>query len=108
MKVLNESYNHLDNVEKLCLILSKGHARVESGFSINSETVENSLKESSMVSQRIVSEGIGKAGGFMKVNIFNEKIDSPNLSSVTEREPGEPKRLNDEINTLKGAKKSCT
>ena len=60
---------------KLCLILSHGNARLESGFSINSEIIENNLKESSRVLQRMVYEGIMKKGGIMKVDISNEMTD---------------------------------
>ena len=59
----------------MCLILSHGNARVESDFSINPEIIENNLKESSLVSQRMVYEGIMKEGGIMKVVIYNAMID---------------------------------
>ena len=60
MKFLNQSYIHLCEVVKLCLILSRGNARVESSFSINSDIIEKNLKKSSLVSQRMVYEGIMK------------------------------------------------
>ena len=75
MKFLNQSYIHLCEVVKLCLILSCGNARVESSFSINSDIIEKSLKKSSLVSQRMVYEGIMKKGGIMKADIPNEMID---------------------------------
>ena len=75
MKFLNQSYIHLCEVVKLCLILSHGNARVESSFSINSDIIEKSLKKSSLVSQRMVYEGIMKKGGIMKADIPNEMID---------------------------------
>ena len=53
----------LENVTRLVLILSHGNARVESGFSINSSILlENMLKET-IVSQRLVYEGIHRTGG---------------------------------------------
>lgn len=45
------------------------------GFSVNSETIENNLKESSLVLQRMVYEGIMKEGEIMKANISNEVFD---------------------------------
>ena len=75
MKFLNQSYIHLCEVVKLCLILSRGNARVESSFSIKSDIIEKNLKKSSLVSQRMVYEGIMKKGGIMKADIPNEMID---------------------------------
>ena len=75
MKFLNQSSIHLCEVVKLCLILSRGNARVESSFSINSDIIEKNLKKSSLVSQRMVYEGIMKKGGIMKADIPNEMID---------------------------------
>ena len=49
MKTLNQSHTHLCEVLKLCLISSLGNARLESDFSIDSELIENSLKESSLL-----------------------------------------------------------
>ena len=37
--------------------------------------IENNLKESSLVSQRMVYNGIMKAGGIMKIDISNEIFD---------------------------------
>ena len=75
MKFLNQSYIHVCEVVKLCLILSRGNARVESSFSIKSDIIEKNLKKSSLVSQRMVYEGIMKKGGIMKADIPNEMID---------------------------------
>ena len=44
------------------------------GFSVNSEIIENNLKESSLVLQRMVYEGIIIESGIMKVGISNEMI----------------------------------
>lgn len=44
------------------------------GFSVNSEITENNLKESSLVLQKMVYEGIIKESGIMKVGISNEMI----------------------------------
>ena len=44
IKILDKSHNYLYEVVKLCLILSYGNARAESGFTINSEIIENILK----------------------------------------------------------------
>lgn len=110
---------------KLSLILSNQNARSESRFSINSEIIENSLKEFSQVSQRMVYEGVMKEGGIKKVDISNEMIilvghirsikkhrrSAKKTKTFFEKKHLERKRLNDEINTLKGAKKvtlDCT
>ena len=37
--------------------------------------IENNLKESSLVSQRMAYKGIMKAGGIMKIDISNEMFD---------------------------------
>ena len=44
MRSLNQLQIHLCEAAKLCLILSHGNARVESGFSINSKIIKNNLK----------------------------------------------------------------
>ena len=75
MKILNQSHIHLCEVVNMCLILTHENARVESIFSINLEIIENNLKEFSLVSQRIVYEGIMKEVRIMKVDISNEMID---------------------------------
>ena len=75
MKIVNQSHIHLCEEVRLCLILLHGNARVESGFSINSEIIENNLKESSLVSQRMLYEGLMKDGEIMKVDIRNKMID---------------------------------
>ena len=66
MKILSQSHIGLCEAVKLCLILSLGNARVESGFSVNSEITENNPKESELVSQRMVK---------IKADISNEMID---------------------------------
>ena len=90
MEVFNEWHNHLYEVIKLWLNLSHENVKVsKSGFSVYSEITENNLKELSVVSQRIVYEGIMKEGRLMKVRISNEIIDYvgrfQSLSSGTER-----------------------
>ena len=87
VKILNQSHIHLYEVVKLCLILSYENARVESGFSIDSEIIGNNLQECSLLLLRTVYEGIMKEGGIMKVHISNEMIDyvsRTTLSSGTE------------------------
>ena len=68
--------NLLDNtkmilweVAKLCLILSHGNARAESGFSLTDQILDVNLKESSLVVQCIVQEYIQNEGGVMNVDI---------------------------------------
>ena len=48
---------------RLCLILSHGNARVESGFFNNENLLQVNMKESSIVSQRLAYEGIHLGGG---------------------------------------------
>ena len=96
VKILNQSHIHLYEVVKLCLILSYEKARVESGFSIDSEIIGNNLQECSLVLLRTVYEGIMKEGGIMKVHISNEMIDyvsRTTLSSGTEREQRKTQKL---------------
>ena len=68
-KDLNLKMPELLQVVKITLILSHGQARVESGFSINEQILAENMKEESVVSQRIVYEGVMQEGGPLKVNI---------------------------------------
>ena len=68
------AYVDLENVVRLVLLLSHGNARVESGFSINSDILlENMLKET-IVSRRIVYEGVHRSRGPTKVEIPPEML----------------------------------
>ena len=79
---LNKFYgNLLDNtkmnlweVVKLCLMLSYGNARVESGLSLNNQILDENLRESSLVAERIVYEGIQNEGRVMNVNIVCRRL----------------------------------
>ena len=61
------------------MILSHGNARVEAGFSINEQILEVNTKESSVVNQRIVYEGILNEGGIMLSNMLSNQLTSINL-----------------------------
>ena len=50
----HSKYPDLEQMVKIVLILSHGNARVESGFSINEQVLETTMKENSLVAQRIV------------------------------------------------------
>ena len=64
----------LENVVRLVLILSHGNARVESGFSIYNDILSENMLEESIVSQRIVYEGVHKAGSAEDVEITPEML----------------------------------
>ena len=61
----------LEEVVKLCIILSHGIARVESGFSVNELLLDVNMKNQSLVAQRIVYEEVMKEGGPIKADIDN-------------------------------------
>ena len=71
----------LKEVVKVCLILSHGNVRVESGFSINQLILDVNMKEQSLVSQRIVYEGVMNKGGPIKADISSNIIKSVRLAS---------------------------
>ena len=75
--LINNERKNLYELIKLCMILSHGNARVEAGFSINEQVLEVNMKESSVVNQTIVYEGILNEGGILKV-----KVDSTMLKYV--------------------------
>ena len=63
----------LENVVQIVLILSHGNACVKSGFSVGDILVENML-ESIVVAQRLVYEGIERAGGVTKMEVTPEMV----------------------------------
>ena len=69
MEALDNTSTDLIAVVKLCLILSHGNARVESGFSINEQILQENMKELTIIAQRHVYEGIIAEGGISKVDI---------------------------------------
>ena len=68
------TYVDLKNVVRLVLILSNGNARVDSGFSINSDILLENMLEETIVSQRIVYKGVHRSGGPTKVEITPEML----------------------------------
>ena len=57
----------------MCLVLSHGNAHVESGFSTNEQILDYNMKETSLVAQRTVYEGIQNEGDVLYVDI-NRKL----------------------------------
>ena len=55
---LMQSGAHLLEAVNLCLILSHGNAHVGSGFLTNEQILDHNMKETSLVAQHIVFEGI--------------------------------------------------
>ncbi len=53
----------------LVLILSRGNASLESGFSVNSSIFVENMHENSIVAQRTVYDAIQAADGVLKVDI---------------------------------------
>ena len=66
--------NELFNLLKLVFVLFHGQADVERGFSVNKEILVENLSEKSLVSQRLVWQGIQKAGGVKNVSINKSMI----------------------------------
>ena len=62
------------HVTKKLLILSRGQATVERGFSINKHIVVENLREVSVVSQRVVYDAIATAGGLCDVPITKSML----------------------------------
>ena len=57
----------------MCLFLSYGNAHVESAFSTHKQILDHNMKETSLVAQGIVCEGVQSEGGVLKVDI-NKKL----------------------------------
>ena len=64
----------LFEVIKFVLVLSRGNAVVESGFSISSDVLVENLKEESVVAQRQVFDGIQSSGGIREVVITSSMM----------------------------------
>ena len=64
-------------VIKMVLILSRGNAAVESGFSVNKELLVENIEEDTIVAQRIVFDAIRVSG------MYVTKIDIPNKMIVS-------------------------
>ena len=124
---LNKFYaNLLDNtkmnlweVVKLCLMLSHGDARVESGLSLNNQILDENLRESSLVAERIVYEGIQNEGRVMNVNIdklmlkyvedyskaYKKAVDENRKKQTAGERRNEKRHLNNKLKVSKKAKK---
>ena len=124
---LNKFYaNLLDNTKmnlwefvKLCLMLSHGDARVESGLSLNNQILDENLRESSLVAERIVYEGIQNEGRVMNVNIdklmlkyvedyskaYKKAVDENRKKQTAGERRNEKRHLNNKLKVSKKAKK---
>ena len=115
-------FPELEEVVKLCVILSHGNARVESGFSINELIMDVNMKEQSLVAQRIVYEGVMTEGGPIKADINSVMMKSVKQASRRyrlaleenkqkqtegEKKREERKRITKEINEATAAKKKA-
>ena len=115
-------FPELEEVVKLCVILSLGNARVESGFSINELIMDVNMKEQSLVARRIVYEGVMTEGGPIKADINSVMMKSFKQSSRRyrlaleenkqkqtegEKKREERKRITKEINEATAAKKKA-
>ena len=124
---LNKFYaNLLDNTKmnlwefvKLCLMLSHGDTRVESGLSLNNQILDENLRESSLVAERIVYEGIQNEGRVMNVNIdklmlkyvedyskaYKKAVDENRKKQTAGERRNEKRHLNNKLKVSKKAKK---
>ena len=115
-------FPELEEAAKLCVILSHGNARVESGFSINELIMDVNMKEQSLVAQRIVYEGVMTEGGPIKADINSAMMKSVRQASRRcrlaleenkqeqtegEKKREERKRVTKEINEATPAKKKA-
>ena len=67
--------NHVElRVVKIIMILSHGQGRVESGFSVNEDSLAHNMKEDTLVANRMVYDGIRNEGGIFKVDINKEML----------------------------------
>lgn len=73
-EILGTESPELSKVVRVILILSHGNARVESGFSINGDILLPNMMEDTVIAQRLVYEGIHKAGGVTHVVITDEMV----------------------------------
>ena len=110
----------LKELAKVCLILSHGNARVDSGFSVNQLILDANMKEQSLVAQHFVYEGVMNEGGPIKADINSNMIKAVRLASNRyrfaleenkrkqtegEKRREERKRITKEINEATAAKK---
>ena len=69
-----KDYQDLLFITKKVLILSHGNGRVESGFSINEDLLNENMKQELIVAQRVVYGGVMQEGGILKVNVSKEMM----------------------------------
>ena len=93
--LLADKDEHADLYEifKMVLVLSHGNAEPERGFSINKEIIKDNMHERSMVAQRVVHQGITKAGHFIKVNIDKQMLSDVRMASRRRKDYLEAKRM---------------
>ena len=101
---LNTSkYKHLWSRIRLCLLLSHGQASVERGFSVNKEITVESMKERSLVSQRIICDHLRFVGGVENINVTQQMMVAAKNSRQTYMAHLEEKRreVAEEVNRKK-------
>ena len=117
--LLDNTKMNLWEVVKLCLMLSYGNARVESGLSLNNQILDENLRESSLVAERIVYEGIQNEGRVMNVNIdklmlkyvedyskaYKKAVDENRKKQTAGERRNEKRHLNNKLKVSKKAKK---
>ena len=92
----------LQNVVQLVLILSHGNARVVSGLSVNGDMLIPNMLEETIVAQRIVFEGVHKAGCATNVEITPEMVKT---SYRTYSDASEEKKRNQSLSQKRVAEK---
>ena len=66
--------NRLWKVAKALLLLSHGQARVEGGFSVNSNVSTTNMQEDTLVARRMVKDLIYHMGGLKDMSIPNKMV----------------------------------
>ena len=115
-------FPELEEVVKLCVILSHGNARVESDFSINKLIMDVNMKEQSLVAQSIIYGCVMTEVGPIKADINSVMMKSVKQASRRyrlalaenkqkqtegEKKREERKRITKEINETTAAKKKA-
>ena len=92
----DEKYSNLFAVVKQLLIVSRGNAAVESGFSVNEDMLVENLHEKSLIALRTVYDAVKFEGGISNIDINKDLIKSARLANsrykdalAEQREKGE-------------------
>lgn len=79
MSAVNE-YSLLLDVIKLCLCLSRGQATIEREFSVNTNVIDENVREESTFAQRIFHDRTCEVGGVLEVPLSKELLTSVRCS----------------------------